>query len=134
MLKKVTLVVIKVIVSVNLLYGAIVYKFAGVPFSIALFTTMSHAVHGIVSQPVFRIGAGLFETVGPILFLIPRTARFGAAFIASYMIGVLLSHVFVLGFGAAFADALITFLLPCLYLYMTRRAPAYSRQEVSSHR
>ncbi|MBB6144421.1 putative membrane protein YphA (DoxX/SURF4 family) [Silvibacterium bohemicum] len=120
MLRKIVLIVIKVLVCLNLFYGAFFFKFPGVPFSIALFTTMSDAVHGIISQPVFRIGAGLFETIGPILFLIPRTARFGAAFIATYMIGVLMSHIFVLGYGMAFVDALITFLLPCLYLYMTR--------------
>lgn len=114
------LTLIRIVVALNLLYGAIAYKFAGVPFSIALFTRMSLVFHGIISQPVFRIGIGVVEVVGAILFLIPKTARFGAAFIAIYMIGPLLSHVFVLGYGVAFAIALATFLLPCLYLVLTR--------------
>lgn len=131
MFRKIVLVFIRVLVSVNLLYGAFAYKFPGVPFSIALFTRMSEAVHGLISQPVFRIAAGLFETVGPILFLLPRTARLGATFIAVYMTGVLLSHVFVLGYGSAFIDALITFLLPCLYLYLTQRRATEGESGVS---
>ena len=34
----------------ELLYAAIFLKFAGVPASVALFTQMSQAVHGLVSQ------------------------------------------------------------------------------------
>ncbi len=80
---------------------------------------MSLAAHGLISQPVFRLSAATFELVGAVLFLIPRTARLGAAFIACYMVGPLLSHVFVLGYGAAFVDAVITFVLPVVYLVMT---------------
>ncbi len=123
MAKKILLIVIRVLVAANLLYGAIFFKFAGVPFSIALFTTMSAAFHGIVSQPVFRIGVCIVECVGALLFLFPRTARLGAAFIALYMVPVMLSHVFLLGYGWAFADAVATFLLPCVYLVLTRNRP-----------
>jgi hypothetical protein len=119
--KKILLILIRVLVAANLFYGAICFKFAGVPFSIALFITMSAAFHGIVSQPVFRIGVGIVECIGAILFLFPRTARLGAAVIDIYMVPVLLSHVFILGYGWAFADALATFLLPCIYLVLTRK-------------
>jgi hypothetical protein len=49
---------IRLLVSVNLLYVAIFLKFAGVPDSVTLFMQMSQAVHGLVSQPVFRLGQG----------------------------------------------------------------------------
>lgn len=127
MAKRVLLITIRVLVAANLLYGAIFFKFAGVPFSIALFTTMSAAFHGIVSQPVFRIGIGIVECIAAILFLFPRTARLGAAAIAIYMVPVLLSHVFILGYGWAFVIALATFLLPCTYLVLTRE-PADRRR------
>jgi hypothetical protein len=65
-------------VSVNLHYAAIFFKFAGLPDSVTLFTHMSQAVHGLVSQPVFRLGSGVFETVVAVLLLIPKTAVFGA--------------------------------------------------------
>jgi hypothetical protein len=134
MLKTILMAAIQVSVALNLLYGAIFYKFAGVPFSIALFNTMSHAVHGLVSQPVFRIGAGVIETIAAILFLVPRTARLGAAVIAVYMISVLLSHVFVLGYGWAFADAFATFALPCLYLFLIRKQQAFRGASQSTQR
>jgi hypothetical protein len=119
MLKNVLLLTIRVLVAINLLFVAIFYKFAGIPLSVALFTTMSNAVHGIVSQPVFRIGAGVIECVGALLILLPDTARLGAAFVAVYMVGVLLSHVLVLGYGWFFVDAVVVFLLPCVYLLLT---------------
>ena len=43
-------------------YAAIFLKFAGAPASVTLFTQMSQAVHGLVSQPVFRLGSGAFES------------------------------------------------------------------------
>ena len=66
---------VRLLVSANLLYAAIFLKFAGVPGSVALFNQMSQAVHGLVSQPVFRLGSGAFETVVAVLLLIPKTAR-----------------------------------------------------------
>lgn len=121
-MKKSLLFLIRLLVALNLLYGAICYKFAGVPFSVQLFTTMSQAVHGIVCEPMFRIGVGVVETVGAILLLIPATARIGAGFVAAYMlVGPIASHVLILGYGWAFADAVVTFALPCLYLVLTRK-------------
>jgi hypothetical protein len=98
--------------SVNLLYAAIFLKFAGVPDSGTLFTQMSQAVHGLVSQAVFRLGSGVFETVVAVLFLIPKTARLGAGLTVVWMIPVILSHIFVLGYGWFFVDALMVLSLP----------------------
>jgi hypothetical protein len=49
--KRLTLLAIRLLVSVNLLYAAIFLKFPAVPDSVTLFTEMSQAVHGLVSQP-----------------------------------------------------------------------------------
>src|SRR5580704_14813161 len=96
--KRLALLAIRLLVSVNLMYAAIFLKFAGVPGSVALFTLMSQAVHGLVSQPVFLLGSGVFETVVAVLLLIPETARLGAGLTAVYMTAVVLSHIFVLGY------------------------------------
>ncbi len=119
MAKKGLLLAIRLLVSLNLLYAAIFLKFAGVAISVAAFTAMSHAVHGLISEPVFRIGSGVVETVLAVLFLIPRTAQYAARLIAVWMIAALLSHIFVLGYGWFFVDAVAIFVLPCVYLLLT---------------
>ena len=119
--RKLALLANRLLVSVNLLYAAIFLKFAGVPGSVALFTQMSQTVHGLVSQPVFRLGSGVFETVIAVLLLIPKTARFGARLTVVWMTAVLLSHIFVLGYGWFFIDALMVMLLAVIYLLLTRR-------------
>ena len=119
--RKLALLAIRLLLSVNLLYAAIFLKFAGVPDSVTLFTQMSQTVHGLVSQPVFRLGSGVFETVIAVLLLIPKTARFGARLTVVWMIAVLLSHIFVLGYGWFFIDALMVMLLAVIYLLLTRR-------------
>jgi hypothetical protein len=119
MRKNVPLLVIRILLALNFL-PAIFFKFVGAPLSVALFTTMSNSVHGVVSQPVFRFGSGAIESVLVLLFLIPRTARLGAALIAIWMVGPILSHVFVLGYGWFFVSALATFFLSCLYLFLAR--------------
>ena len=63
MARKYVLFAIRLVVSLNLLYAAICLKFAGVPLSVAVFTAMSNAALGLISQPVFRIGSGVAETV-----------------------------------------------------------------------
>ena len=118
--KRLALLAIRLLVSVNLLYAAIFLKFAGVPGSVILFTQMSQAVHGLVSQSVFRLGSGAFETAVAILLLIPKTARWGARFTAVWMTAVILSHIFVLGYGWFFVDALMVMLLAVIYLSLTR--------------
>jgi hypothetical protein len=119
--KRFALLAIRLFVSVNLLYAAIFLKFAGVPGSVILFTQMSQAVHGLVSQPVFRLGSGVFETVVAVLLLIPKTARLGAGLTVGWMTAVVLSHIFVLGYGWFFADALMVMLLAVIYVLLTSR-------------
>jgi len=118
--KRLALLAIRMFVSMNLLYAAIFLKFAGVPDSVALFTQMSQAVHGWVSQPVFRLGSGVFETVVAVLLLIPNTARSGAGLTVAWMTAVILSHIFVLGYGWFFADASMVMVLAVTYLLLTR--------------
>src|SRR3984893_2739162 len=119
--RRFALVAIRLMVSVNLLYAAIFAKFAGIPQSVALFTQMSQAVHGLISQPVFRLGSGVFETMVAALFLIPNTARLGARLVILWMTAIILSHIFVLGYGLFFVDALVLMLLAVSYLLLTRR-------------
>ena len=121
MVKRLALLVIRVLVSVNLLYAAIFLKFAAVPGSVNVFTQMSQAVHGLVSQPVFRLGSGAFETAVAILLLIPKTARLGAGLTVAWMTAVILSHIFVLGYGWFFVDALMLMVLAVIYVSLTRR-------------
>jgi putative oxidoreductase len=119
--KRLALLAIRLLVSANLLYAAIFVKFAAVPDSVALFTRMSQAVHGLVSQPVFRLGSGVFETVVAVLLLIPKTARWGAGLTVAWMTPVILSHIFVLGYGRFFVDALTVMALAVSYILLTRR-------------
>ena len=119
--KKLTLLAIRVLVSLNLLYAAIFLKFAAVPGSVNLFTQMSQAVHGLVSQPVFRLGSGVFETIVAVLLLIPKTARLGAGLSVVWMTAVILSHILVLGYGWFFVDALMVMVLAVIYLLLMRR-------------
>src|SRR5713226_737172 len=127
--KRLAQLAIRLMVSVNLLYAAIFLKFAGVTDSVILFTQMSQAVHGFVSQPVFRLGSGVFETLVAVLLLIPKTARFGAGLTVVWMTAVVLSHIFVLGYGPFFVDALMVMLLAVIYLSLTRRHFHWSEHE-----
>ena len=77
---------IRLLMSVNLLYAAIVLK---------------------------------FETVLAVLLLIPKTARLGAGLAVLWMTAVILSHIFVLGYGWFFVDALMV--LAVGYFLPTRR-------------
>src|SRR6267378_1568752 len=121
MSKRFGLLAIRLLVSVNLLYAAIFAKFAGVPQSVALFTQMSQAVHGLISQPVFRLGSGVFETTVAVLFLIPKTATLGAKLVILWMTAIILSHIFVLGYGVFFVDALVLMVLDVFYLLLAHR-------------
>ena len=127
--RRLGLLAIRLLVSVNLLYAAIFLKFAGAPGSVALFDQMSQAVPGLVSQPVFRLGSGAFETVVAVLLLIPKAARFGGGLIVVWMTAVILSHIFVLGYGPFFVDALMVMLLAVIYLSLTRRPSHWSNRE-----
>ena len=129
MSKRLALLAIRLLVSVNLLYAAIFLKFAGVPDSVALFTQMSRTVHGLASQPVFRLGSGVFETVVAALLLMPKTARLGAGLTVVWMTAVVLSHIFVLGYGWFFVDALMVMALAVIYIVLTRRYPHWGEPE-----
>src|SRR2546428_13932635 len=106
MWKRFGLVAIRLMVSVNLLYAAIFAKFAGVPQSVALFTQMSQAVHGLISQPVFRLGSGVFESMVAVLILIPKTDRLGARLVILWVYGIIFSYNFVFGYGFFFFELL----------------------------
>jgi putative oxidoreductase len=127
--KRLALLAIRLLVSANLLYAAIFLKFAGVPGSVALFTRMSDSVHGLVSQPVFRLGSGVFETVVAVLLLIPKTARLGARLTVVWMTAVILSHIFVLGYSWFFVDALMVMVLAVIYVLLTRRHSYWGESE-----
>jgi hypothetical protein len=127
--KRLALLGIPLFVSVNLLYGAIFLKFAGVPDAVSLFTQMSQAVHGLVSQPVFRLGSGVFETMVAVLLLVPKTARLGAGLTVVWMSAVILSHIFVLGYGWFFVDALMLMVLAVIYVSLTGRHSHWGEAE-----
>src|SRR5260370_31497375 len=97
--KRVALLAIRLLVSVNLLYAAIFLKLAGVPDSVTLFTQMSQAVHGLVSQPVFRLGSGAFETVMAVVLLIPQTAKLGAGLALFKITALIILTIFELRDG-----------------------------------
>ena len=118
--KRPRLLAIRLLVSANLLYGAVFLKFAAVPGAVALFTEMSQAFHGLIAQPVFRLGAGVFETVVAVLLLVTKTARWGARLTVLWMTAVILSHISVLGYDWFFVDALMLMLLAVSYLLMAR--------------
>ena len=90
---------------------------------------MSQAVHGLVSQSVFRLGSGTFETVVAILLLIPKTARLAAGLIVAWMTAVILSHIFVLGYSWFFVDALMVMVLAVIYLLLRRGQSRWGEPE-----
>jgi chromate transport protein ChrA len=96
---------------------------------VTLFTHMSQAVHGLLSEPVFRLGSGGLETVVAVLLLIPKTARLGVGLTVGWMTAVILSHIFVLGYGWFFGDALIVMGLAVICLLLTRRPSHLSEPE-----
>ena len=127
MAKRLTLLAIRLLAAVNLLYAAIFLKFARVPDAVALFTQMSQAFHGLISQPVFRLGSGVFEAVVAVLLLIPKTARLGPGLTVVWMTAVILSHILVLGYGWFFFDALMVMVLAVIYLLLTRSQSNWGR-------
>ena len=127
--KRLALLAIRLLVSMNLLYAAIFLKFAGVPDSVTLFTQMSQALNGLISQPVFRLGSGVFETMVAVLLLLPKTARLGAGLTVVWITAVILSHIFVLGYGWFFVDALMLMVLAVIYVSLTGRHSHWGEAE-----
>ena len=66
-----------------------------------------------------RLGSGAFETVVAVLLLIRKTARLGAGLTVVWMTAEILSHIFVLGYGWFFVDALMVMVLGVIYLLLT---------------
>jgi len=64
-----------------------------------------------------------------VLFLIPKTARVGAILVILLMTAIFLSHIFVLGYGLFFVDALVLMLLAVSYLLLTRRQSHWGEPE-----
>jgi len=64
-----------------------------------------------------------------VLFLIPKTARLGARLVILWMTAIILSHIFVLGYGLFFVDALVLTLLAVSYLLLTRRQSHWGEPE-----
>src|SRR5258708_5491277 len=128
--KRFGLLAIRLLVSVNLLYAAIFAKFGGAPQSVALFAQMWKGVHGLISQPVFRLGSGVFEPMVAVLFLIPKTARLGARLVILWMTAIILSHIFVLGYGLFFVDALVLTLLAARYFFLTPGQPRWGEPRI----
>ncbi len=56
-----------------------------------------------------------------VLFLIPKTARLGAKLVILWMTAIILSHIFVLGYGVFFVDALVLMVLAVIYLLLAHR-------------
>jgi hypothetical protein len=71
----------------------------------------------------------VFETVIAVLLLIPKTARLGAGLTVVWMTAVILSHIFVLGYGWFFVDALMVMLLAVIYLLLMRRQSHWGESE-----
>jgi chromate transport protein ChrA len=76
----------------------------------------------------------VFETVVAVLLLIPKTARLGAGLAVVWMTAVILSHIFVLGYGWFFVDALIVMMLAVIYILLTRRRARWGEPKVWGRR
>jgi len=72
----------------------------------------------------------VFETLVTVLLLIPKTARLGAGLTVAWMTPVILSHIFVLGYGWFFVDALTVLALAVIYLLLAHRQSRWREPEV----
>ena len=64
-----------------------------------------------------------------VLLLIPKTARLAAGLTVVWMTAVVLSHIFVLGYGWFFVDALMLMVLALTYVLLTRRHSHWGEPE-----
>src|SRR5258708_15889244 len=85
---------------------------------------------GLKSQTFFRRGSWVFETLVAFLFLIPKTARLGARLVILWMTAIILSHIFVLGYGLFFVDALVLTLLAARYFFLTPGQPRWGEPRI----
>jgi putative oxidoreductase len=80
--------VVQVLLALAFL-GAASGKLLGKPEMVGLYETI-----GIGQW--FRYVTGLLEVTGAVLIVIPRTKFFGAALLATIMVGAVLTHLFIL--------------------------------------
>ena len=59
----------------------------------------------------------------------PEDNQIGSGLVVVWMTPVILSHIFVLGYGPFFVDALIVMLLAVIYLSLTRSHSHWSERE-----
>ena len=78
------------IIAAVILLQTLYFKFTGQPESVTLFTTLG-------MEPWGRIGTGIFELIGSILILIPRTTLPGALLGLGLMCGAIFFHLTKLG-------------------------------------
>jgi chromate transport protein ChrA len=71
----------------------------------------------------------VFETVVAVLLSIPKTARLGAGLTVVWMTAVILGHIFVLGYGWFFVDALMLMVLSVIYVLLTRTQSHWGEPE-----
>jgi uncharacterized membrane protein YphA (DoxX/SURF4 family) len=87
-------------------------KLAGSPMMVAEFEKIGMGQW-------FRYVTGLLEITGAIAVVVPKTAFYGAALLATVMIGALIAHVAVLGLAIA---------MPAFFLLVLTGTIAYFRR------
>jgi hypothetical protein len=93
------------LVAAGILGSTLFFKFTAAPESVALFERLG-------AEPFGRLGLGAVELVAVVLLLVPRTVVEGALLTVGLMLGVLGTHLTVLGIevdgdgGALFGMAL----------------------------
>jgi uncharacterized membrane protein YphA (DoxX/SURF4 family) len=98
-MKKTVLLWLRIAVSLMFIFAALP-KLAGAPPSVQAF-------EAIGLGQWFRYATGLLELSGASLLLVPSLAAFGAAVLASVLIGAIATHALVLGGSALPAFALL---------------------------
>jgi len=127
--KRLALLAIRLLLSVNLLYAAIFLKFAGGwQFGDPVHADVRKRSTDWYLSRYFRLGSGVFETVIAVLLLVPKTARFGARLTVVWMIAVTSQPHFVLGYGWFFVDALMVMLLAVNLSLADAQASSHSRR------
>ena len=87
------------------------YKLSGAPAIVAEFETI-----GLGQW--FRYLTAVLEVLGAVALLLPRSAFYGAALLATVMVGALIAHAAILGMAAA---------MPAIILLILNVAIAYFR-------
>jgi putative oxidoreductase len=113
------LLFIRIIVTI-ILIQTLRFKFTAHPDSVYIFETLG-------LEPFGRIGIGILELIAGILLLIPRTVWAGALLALGLIGGALIMHLTKLGIvvnndkGVLFINAIATFILSAIILYLYRK-------------